>query len=65
MEEDPPQMPEPLGEPVSTSTFFNSDHASDFITRISHTCILLFVCNGLINDFSERQNTVKSSNFGS
>ena len=32
-EEDPPRMPEPLGEPVSTSTFSDSDHASNVFTR--------------------------------
>ena len=42
-EEDPPRMPEPLGEPVLTSTCFYSDHASHVVTRISHTGILLFV----------------------
>ena len=30
VEEDPPQMPEPLGEPVPESTFVDSDHASIF-----------------------------------
>ena len=43
VEEDPPQMPEPLGESVSTSSFVESDHASNVITRRSHTGILLFV----------------------
>ena len=43
VEEDPPQMPEPLYEPVLTSNFFDSDHASIFNTRRSHTGILLFV----------------------
>ena len=63
-EEYPPQMPEPLGETVSTSTFVDSDYASKFFTRISHTVILLFVYNGLIKAFSKRHNTVESSTFG-
>ena len=54
VEEDPPQMPEPLSDPVLTSTFVDSEHASNFVTRRSHTCILLFVCNGLIKAFSKR-----------
>lgn len=65
VEEDPPRMPEPLGEPVVTSTFVDSDHASNVVTRRSHTGILLFICNGLIEAFSKRQNTVESSTFGS
>ena len=65
VKEDPPQMPEPLGEPVLTSTFFNSDRASNFITRGSHTGILLFFFNGLIKVFSKRHNTFESNTFGS
>ena len=58
VQEDPPQMPDPLGEPVSKSTFVDSEHASNFVTRISHTGILLFVCNGLIKAFNKQHNTV-------
>ena len=43
VEEDPSRMPEPLGEPMSTSTFVDYDHASNITTRISHTGIILFV----------------------
>ena len=64
-EEDPPRMPDPLCDPVSTSTFVDSGHASNVVTRRSHTDILFFVCNGLIKAFSKRHNTVKSSTFGS
>ena len=59
-----PRMPEPLGEPVSTSIFVESDHASNAVTSRSHTGIILCVCNGLIKDFSKKQNTVESSTFG-
>ena len=65
MEEGPPQMAESLGGPVSASTFFYSDHASNVITRRSYTVIILFVFNGIIKAFSKQQNTVESSNFGS
>ena len=58
-EEDPPRMPEPLGEPVSKSAFVESDHDSNVITRRSHTGILLFVWNCPIKTFSKRQNTVQ------
>ena len=48
VEEDLPQIPDPLGEPVLTYTFVYPDYASNVVTRISHTCILLFVCNGIL-----------------
>ena len=65
VEEDPPQIPYPLGEPVLTSTFLNGDHASNVVTRRSHIGILLFVYNGIIKVFRKRQNTFESSTFGS
>ena len=40
MEEDPPRLPEPLGEPVSISHFVESGKASKVITRRSNTGIL-------------------------
>ena len=64
-EEDPTRIPEPLGEPVSKSTFVDSYHASNVVTRRSNTGIILFVFNGLIKAFRKRQNTVKSSTFRS
>ena len=65
VEEDPPQMPDPRGEPVSTSTFVDSEHASNVITRRSHTGILLFICNGIIKALIKQQKTAESSTFGS
>ena len=58
-------MPEPLGEPVLSSTLVDSDHASNFINRRSHEGILLFVCDGLIKSFDKVHNTGESSTFGS
>ena len=58
-EEDPPQMPEPLGEPVLTSTFVDFNNALNVVTRRSNTGIILFVCNGIIKDFLKRHNTVE------
>ena len=67
MKEDSPQIPEPLGEPILKSRCVDSDHASNTVTRRSHTEILLFICDGLvIVAFSKRHNTVESaSTFGS
>ena len=53
MEEDPTQMPELLGESVSTSNFVDSDYASNVINGRSYTGILLFVINGMIKDFGK------------
>ena len=64
-EEDPPNMPEPLGEPVVMTVFVDADHASNVITRRSHTGIMMIVQNALLRTFSKRQNTVESSTYGS
>ena len=65
VEEHPPKIPEPLGRPVSMTGFVDSDHASNVVTRRSHTGYLLFIMNALIVSFSKRQNTVESSTYGS
>jgi hypothetical protein len=64
-EEDPPSMPEPLGEGVEITCFVDADHAGNKVTRRSHSGILIFVQNALITSWSKRQNTVESSTFGS
>ena len=45
-EEDPLQMKEPISEPVSTFNFFDSDYASNVVTKRPHTGILLFFAVG-------------------
>ena len=65
VEEDPPNMPEPLGEPVVMTVFVDADHASNVMTRRSHTGIMMIVQNALMRTFSKRQNTVESSTYGS
>jgi hypothetical protein len=61
----PPNMPEPLGQPVTTTCFVDADHAGNLLTRRSHTGILIFVNMAPIIWYSKRQNTVESSTFGS
>ena len=61
----PPNMPEPLGEVVTTHCFVDADHAADRATRRSHTGILLFCNKAPIIWYSKRQNTVETSTFGS
>jgi hypothetical protein len=65
IEELPPNMPEPKGQPVVVSCFVDANHAGNVITRRSHTGILIYVQNAPIIWFSKHQNTVESSSFGS
>lgn len=48
VEEDPPGMPEPLGQDVLQSVFVDSDHAGNVVTRGSHSGIFIFPNNALI-----------------
>ncbi|KAL7525855.1 hypothetical protein ACHAWF_001533, partial [Thalassiosira exigua] len=64
VEEDPPGMPEPLGKPVEIFVFCDSDHASNVVTRRSHSGVFLFAQNALIRSFSKKQNTVEASTYG-
>jgi Reverse transcriptase (RNA-dependent DNA polymerase). len=61
----PPNMPEPLGNPVVIATYVDANHAGNLANRRSHTGILIYVNNSLIHWYSKRQNTVESSSFGS
>ena len=45
--------------------FVDADHASNVVTRRSHSGIFYFLNNALIKSFSKRQNTVELSTFGS
>ena len=65
VEEDPPQMPVPLGNPVVMSCFVDADHAGNTVTRRSHTGIFILLNNTPTIVFSKRQNTVESSTYGS
>ena len=65
VEEDPPDMPVPLGNAVSMACFVDADHAGNKVTRRSHTGIMIFLQNAPILAFSKRQNTCESSSYGS
>ena len=58
-------MPKPHGNQVTISAFMDVNHAGNVVMCRLHTGILIFVQNTLIIWFSKRQNTVKSSTFGS
>jgi hypothetical protein len=64
-EELPPRMPEPLGNLVNISVSVDANHAGNAVTRRSHSGILIYLQNAPIIWQSRRQNTVKTSTFGS
>ena len=61
----PPRAPEPRGRIVYISMFVDSDHASNKITRRSHTGIIIYVNMSPVIWYSKRQNSVESSTFSS
>jgi hypothetical protein len=65
LEEIPPKMPKPRGNPVNTTCFVDANHASNLVTCRSQTGILIFVMKSSIIWHSKRQNTVETSTFGS
>jgi hypothetical protein len=64
-EEEPNDIPMPLGLPVNVSCFVDANLAGNIITRCSHTGIIIFIQNAPIIWYSKKQNTVESSTFGS
>ena len=64
-EEDPPGMPEPLGNPVTITCFVDASHATNKVTRRSHTGVMIFLNRAPTLSYSKRQNTVESSTYGS
>jgi hypothetical protein len=65
VEEDPPDMPIPLGNALNMACFVDADHAGNKVTRRSHTGIMVFLQNAPILAFSKRQNTCELSSYGS
>jgi hypothetical protein len=61
----PPNAPSPRGNPVQINVFCDADHASNKVTRRSHTGILIYLNAAPVQWYSKAQNTVESSTFGS
>jgi len=61
----PHDAPEPSGQSVELTTFVDSDHAGDTVTRGSRTGIFLFIQNSPIAWFSKKQTSIETSSFGS
>jgi hypothetical protein len=64
-EDIPMNRPESRGNPVKVSLFSNADHVGDLLTRRSHTGLMIFLNNALVDWCSKGQATVESSTFGS
>ena len=60
----PPDMPEPLGQPVVTRLYVDASHANDKTNRRSRTGFFIFVNGALIQWCSKKQPTVETSVFG-
>jgi len=61
----PPDAPEPRGRSVQMTTFVDSDHAGDQVSRRSRTGVLIFLNRSPIVWHSKKQNSIESSSFGS
>ena len=64
-EEIPDDMLQPRGKPMSTNCFEDADHASEKVTRRSQTGILIFCNRAPVMWMSKKQNSFKTSTFGS
>ena len=64
-EELPPDMPKALGRPVVITTFEDSDHAGDSVTRRSRTGVLIMLNSAPILWYSKKQSSIETSSFGS
>jgi hypothetical protein len=62
-EELDPAFPKPMGTPLSTSIFFDSDHAHDTKTRRSITGVLVVVGSTPVSWISKRQGAVATSTY--
>ena len=56
-------LPEPRGKPISTTVYFDSDHAHDQVTRRSVSGVISFVGSTPISWTIKRQGTIKSSSY--
>lgn len=54
-EEDPRDMPEPLGKPVTITVFVDANHAGNVVTCRSHTGVLTLVQNTVTTAYCKKQ----------
>ena len=60
----PPNMPEPRGTHVTTSSFVDANLAGNKVNRKSMTGILIFLNRAPIHHYSKKQPTIETSTFG-
>ena len=61
----PPDMPKPRGKVVCVTTYEDSDHAGDQVTRRSRTGVLIFCNRTPVVWYSKKQTSIETSSFGS
>jgi len=61
----PPDMPEPRGKVVQVTTYEDSDHAGDQVTRRSRTGVIIFCNRTPVLWYSKKQTSIETSSFGS
>jgi len=61
----PPNAPEPRGKPVQLTSFVDSDHAGDTVTRRSRTGVLIYANRSPILWYTKKQGSIETSTFGS
>ncbi len=59
----PHRMPQPRGQSVTTTAYVDASHASNKMTRRSHTGFVIFMNRSPIVWYSKRQQTVETSTF--
>ena len=64
-EEEPPEMPDPLGSEMIMRLFVDADYAGDNVNRRSRTGFFIFLQNSPIVWFSKKQSRIENSVFGS
>jgi len=62
---DPPDMPEAPGLGVELTMFVDASHATNLVTRQSRSGVLIYANKAPIIWFSKKQNSIKTSSFGS
>jgi hypothetical protein len=64
-EELPNNQPQPRGKPMQMIAFADADHAGDRVSRRSRTKVLVYLNKAPIIWYTKKQNSVKTSTFGS
>ena len=64
-EELPHNMPDPKGNGIKLTGYFDADHASDVVSRRSVTGVLMFANSTPVRWWCKRQNCVETSTYGS